>query len=160
MPFSIKINGQTRRVDVDDDTPILWVLRDVLGLTGTKFGCGAARSLYRPCRRRAGPILHHARRQHRHLRRYHDRGHWRDRGRPQDPGSVARPRGPAMRLLPIGPDHVRGRLAGEQSAADRLSSFCRRSRLSVMDPNAVMQRISVPSFFHETRSGYENPSSV
>ena len=41
-----------------------------------------------------------------------------------------------------------------------LSPFCRRSRLSVMDPNAVMQRISVPSFFHETRSGYENPSSV
>ncbi len=42
MPFSIKINGQMRHVDVDDDTPLLWVLRDVLGLTGTKFGCGAA----------------------------------------------------------------------------------------------------------------------
>jgi len=42
MAFTIKINGQTRRVDVDDDTPLLWVLRDVLGMTGTKFGCGAA----------------------------------------------------------------------------------------------------------------------
>jgi succinate dehydrogenase/fumarate reductase-like Fe-S protein len=42
MPFSIKINGQTRRIDVDDDAPLLWVLRDVVGLTGTKFGCGAA----------------------------------------------------------------------------------------------------------------------
>jgi isoquinoline 1-oxidoreductase alpha subunit len=42
MAFTIKINGQIRRVDVDDDTPLLWVLRDVLGLTGTKFGCGAA----------------------------------------------------------------------------------------------------------------------
>jgi hypothetical protein len=41
-----------------------------------------------------------------------------------------------------------------------LSSFCRRSRLSVMDPNGVMQRISVPSLFPETRGGYENPSSV
>eukprot|EP01132_Coremiostelium_polycephalum_P009480 gene9480-11628_t len=42
MAFAIKINGQTRRVDVDDDTPLLWVIRDVLGLTGTKFGCGMA----------------------------------------------------------------------------------------------------------------------
>ena len=36
-----------------------------------------------------------------------------------------------------------------------LSLCCRRSRSSVLDPNAVMQRSSVPSFFHETRSGYE-----
>src|SRR6201986_1765980 len=34
------VNGQTREVDVDPDTPLLWVLRDTLGLTGTKFGCG------------------------------------------------------------------------------------------------------------------------
>jgi isoquinoline 1-oxidoreductase subunit alpha len=37
---TIKVNGVSRAVDVDDDTPLLWVLRDVLGLTGTKFGCG------------------------------------------------------------------------------------------------------------------------
>ena len=42
MPFTIKVNGAAHRVDVDDDTPLLWVLRDVLGLTGTKFGCGVA----------------------------------------------------------------------------------------------------------------------
>ena len=42
MAFSIKINGKTHSVDVDGDTPILWVLRDVLGMTGTKFGCGVA----------------------------------------------------------------------------------------------------------------------
>jgi isoquinoline 1-oxidoreductase alpha subunit len=36
------INGQPREVDVDPDTPLLWVLRDTLGLTGTKFGCGIA----------------------------------------------------------------------------------------------------------------------
>src|SRR5579864_2626701 len=42
MAFSININGQTHQVDVDGDTPLLWVLRDVLGMTGTKFGCGAA----------------------------------------------------------------------------------------------------------------------
>jgi isoquinoline 1-oxidoreductase alpha subunit len=42
MAFTIKVNGEERRVDVDGDTPLLWVLRDVLGMTGTKFGCGVA----------------------------------------------------------------------------------------------------------------------
>jgi isoquinoline 1-oxidoreductase subunit alpha len=42
MPFTIKINGNAHSVDVDGDTPLLWVLRDVLGMTGTKFGCGVA----------------------------------------------------------------------------------------------------------------------
>jgi isoquinoline 1-oxidoreductase subunit alpha len=40
LAFTIKVNGTEHRVDVDDDTPLLWVLRDVLGMTGTKFGCG------------------------------------------------------------------------------------------------------------------------
>jgi isoquinoline 1-oxidoreductase subunit alpha len=42
MAYTIKVNGQTHSVDVDGDTPLLWVLRDVLGMTGTKFGCGMA----------------------------------------------------------------------------------------------------------------------
>jgi len=42
MAFTIKVNGATQSVDVDGDTPLLWVLRDVLGMTGTKFGCGMA----------------------------------------------------------------------------------------------------------------------
>jgi isoquinoline 1-oxidoreductase alpha subunit len=42
VAFAIKINEKTYRVDVDGDTPLLWVLRDVLGMTGTKFGCGMA----------------------------------------------------------------------------------------------------------------------
>ena len=42
MAIAIKVNGIAHSVDVDDDTPLLWVLRDVLGMTGTKFGCGAA----------------------------------------------------------------------------------------------------------------------
>ena len=42
MSHAITVNGVARTVDVDDDTPMLWVLRDVLGLTGTKFGCGMA----------------------------------------------------------------------------------------------------------------------
>jgi isoquinoline 1-oxidoreductase alpha subunit len=40
--FTLKVNGQTHQVDVPDDMPLLWVLRDVLGMTGTKFGCGIA----------------------------------------------------------------------------------------------------------------------
>jgi len=40
MPHTLTINGTARSVDVDDDTPLLWVIRDVLGMTGTKFGCG------------------------------------------------------------------------------------------------------------------------
>src|SRR2546427_12701357 len=42
MATTIKLNGVERTVDVDSDTPLLWVLRDVLGMTGTKFGCGMA----------------------------------------------------------------------------------------------------------------------
>jgi isoquinoline 1-oxidoreductase alpha subunit len=42
MPTTIKVNGIDRAVDVGGDTPLLWVLRDVLGITGTKFGCGMA----------------------------------------------------------------------------------------------------------------------
>src|SRR6202007_3116672 len=42
MAFKLKINGTSHEVDVDGDTALLWLLRDVLGMTGTKFGCGQA----------------------------------------------------------------------------------------------------------------------
>lgn len=42
MTIKIKVNGADHEVDVDNDIPLLWVLRDVLGMTGTKFGCGMA----------------------------------------------------------------------------------------------------------------------
>jgi aerobic-type carbon monoxide dehydrogenase small subunit (CoxS/CutS family) len=42
MAITITVNGEQRSVDVEPDTPLLWVLRDTLGLTGTKFGCGIA----------------------------------------------------------------------------------------------------------------------
>lgn len=40
MAYSLKVNGRERTVDATPDTPLLWVLRDELGLTGTKYGCG------------------------------------------------------------------------------------------------------------------------
>jgi isoquinoline 1-oxidoreductase alpha subunit len=42
MSLKLSVNGKTHEVDVDDDIPLLWVLRDTIGLTGTKFGCGIA----------------------------------------------------------------------------------------------------------------------
>jgi isoquinoline 1-oxidoreductase subunit alpha len=42
MAISMKVNGQTQSADVAPDTPLLWVIRDSLGMTGTKFGCGMA----------------------------------------------------------------------------------------------------------------------
>lgn len=42
MPFTLTVNNNTHTVDVDGDTPLLWVLREQLKLTGTKFGCGIA----------------------------------------------------------------------------------------------------------------------
>ena len=40
--IALSINGKTHNVDVEDNTPLLWVLRDTIGLTGTKYGCGIA----------------------------------------------------------------------------------------------------------------------
>jgi isoquinoline 1-oxidoreductase alpha subunit len=42
MKIGIRVNGKAHEIDVDPSTPLLWVLRDHLGMTGTKFGCGIA----------------------------------------------------------------------------------------------------------------------
>ena len=42
MQITLNVNGQSRTAEVDEDTPLLWVLRETFGLTGTKFGCGVA----------------------------------------------------------------------------------------------------------------------
>jgi isoquinoline 1-oxidoreductase subunit alpha len=42
MAFTVNVNSTPRTIDVDADTPLLWALRDVLGISGTKFGCGVA----------------------------------------------------------------------------------------------------------------------
>ena len=41
MHYTLHVNGRALEVDVDSDTPLLWVLRDAVNLKGTKFGCGA-----------------------------------------------------------------------------------------------------------------------
>ena len=59
MPYTLKVNGKSTTVDVPPDMPLLWVLRDVLDLKGTKFGCGVApvRRLHRPPERRSRDAL-------------------------------------------------------------------------------------------------------
>jgi len=42
MAIKITVNGQTHSLDIEPDTPLLWTIRETLGLTGTKFGCGIA----------------------------------------------------------------------------------------------------------------------
>jgi isoquinoline 1-oxidoreductase subunit alpha len=42
MAIGLEVNGVKRKIDVDPDMPLLWVLRDILGMTGTKYGCGIA----------------------------------------------------------------------------------------------------------------------
>ena len=74
--ISLTVNGTSQRVDVSPDTPLLWVLRDHLGLTGTKYGCGMAlvRRLHGPCQRAGGPLLRHADISRRRKERAYDRG--------------------------------------------------------------------------------------
>jgi isoquinoline 1-oxidoreductase subunit alpha len=69
MPVSFKVNGKAVSVDVPSDMPLLWVLRDVLDLRGTKFGCGIGRcgactvhvdgTARRSCRTEAGAVEGH-----------------------------------------------------------------------------------------------------
>jgi hypothetical protein len=61
MP-TLNINGKDTAVNADESTPILWALRDTLGMTGTKFGCGAGavRRLHRAPQRRGHTLVHHA----------------------------------------------------------------------------------------------------
>lgn len=42
MPVTLTVNGKSHTLDIDGDTPLLWAIRDEIGLTGTKFGCGVA----------------------------------------------------------------------------------------------------------------------
>src|SRR5712675_2457482 len=79
---------------------------------------GALRRLHGACRRRRHPFLHHSCRQRRHLGDHYDRGNRRDSRRRENPEGLARPGGRSMRVLPVGPGHVRFGAPCEQSTSD------------------------------------------
>ena len=60
MSYTIQVNGNQHVVDAEADTPLLWVLRDILDMTGTKYGCGVGplRCMYGACKRRGRPLVH------------------------------------------------------------------------------------------------------
>ena len=106
MAIKLTVNGQAHDVNVDPDTPLLWVLRDAIGLTGTKYGCGVAQcgsctvhidgQAQRSCQVAvkdvgAGKVTTIEGLSRRQLA--------------SRPEGVARPRCAAMRLLPVGHDH-------------------------------------------------------
>ena len=76
---SLRINGEVRDVDAPPDMPLLWVLRDILGMTGTKFGCGIAamRRLHRARGWQPGALLPPRRGLDRPTGRHHHRRHCR-----------------------------------------------------------------------------------
>ncbi|WP_455565501.1 (2Fe-2S)-binding protein [Modicisalibacter luteus] len=118
MP-TLTINGDTHQVDVPEDMPLLWVLRDVLGMTGTKYGCGIAQcgactvhldgNAVRSCVLPVGG----GRQANRDDRGYGELG----AGQKRSIG-LARTRGGAVRLLPVRADHVGRGIAQQDPQPD------------------------------------------
>ena len=112
MQFTLNVNGKPETVDVEPETPLLWVLRDNIGLTGTKYGCGIARcgacTVHidgQPMRACQLPASAAAGKQITTIE-----GLSPDSSHP-GPARLGGDRRSAMRLLPERPDHVGRRLA-------------------------------------------------
>ena len=117
---SVNVNGQERTFDGDPSMPLMWYLRDELGLTGTKFGCGVAlcgactvhlngeaiRSCSIPMSDVAG-------------KKVVTIEGLDPKGEHPGPGRLAQSERSAMRLLPDRPDHAGGRVTGENAGAHR-----------------------------------------
>ena len=121
MQFTIQVNGAPRHVDIDGETPLLWVLRDTLDLKGTKFGCGAAQcgacTVHmdgHPIRSCQTPIASVGNAAITTIEAIGESKIGRERA-----GGLDRPGRAAMRLLPGGPDHVGHRPAGARAGPDR-----------------------------------------
>ena len=109
VALSLKINGRSHSVQAPDDMPLLWVLRDLLNLKGTKFGCGIAQcgacTVHvdgRPVRSCMLPAANVGSREVTTIEAIGQK----ESG--QNPTGVARTRSRPMRLLSVGSDHERG----------------------------------------------------
>ena len=119
--FKINVNGQDATVDVDADMPLLWVLRDTLNLTGTKFGCGMAlcgactvHLDAQPVRACVTPISAVAGKKITTIE-----GLSADSSHPVQRAWIEAGRA-AVRLLPVRPDHVRRGAVGAQPRSPRM----------------------------------------
>ena len=154
--ISLTVNGTRRKFDGDPAMPLLWFLRDELGLTGTKYGCGIAAcgACTVHVDGAAGPLLPAPHVDARRARRHDDRGAA-SRRRASGAGRLARARRPAVRLLPAGTDHGRGGAAREQAQTDR-----RRHRRGDAGAHLPLRHLSPHSRRHprgRRRSGHERP---
>ena len=130
MAIALEINGTKHTVDVDADMPLLWVLRDVLGMTGTKYGCGIAQcgactvhldgKPVRSCLLAVGTVGDRA------VTTIEE--HRRHRGGRKGAKGLARSRSHPVRLLPVGPDHVGRGAACRQSQSQRRRHRCGHGR--------------------------------
>ena len=117
MAIALVINGERHEVDVPPDMPLLWVIRDVIGLTGTKYGCGIAAcgactvhvdgEAVRSCVTAVGDVGGPG---------DDDRGA-RSGRQPSGAARLARRQRAAVRLLPVRPDHAGGGVPGLDPAA-------------------------------------------
>ena len=149
---NLTINGKSINVDVEDDTPLLWAIRENVGLTGTKYGCGIAQCgactvhvdgvAMRSCGSRPA---------RRSARRSPPSKASPERRAAQGAAGLDRPRRAAMRLLPERHDHGGGGAAEEQAEADRRRHRRARSPISAAAaPSSRSARRSTP---RRTRKG-------
>ena len=125
--IQLTVNGKVHKLDVEPEMPLLWVLRDELKLTGTKYGCGIAQcgactvhvdgQAVRSCVTPVGSVAG---------KKIVTIEGLSKPGPAQGAEGVDRARGPAMRLLPDRDDHVRRGAAAEEAEAHRRRRSTRR----------------------------------
>ena len=126
MAKTLDINGKTVSVEAAPETPLLWVLRDELELTGTKYGCGIAQcgactvhldgQAMRSCQTPIGSLDAASK-----ITTIEGLD-----GAAPAAGGLGRGRRAAVRLLPVGPDHVRRRAAGRDARTRPTPTSTRR----------------------------------
>ena len=129
----LTVNGKTHDIDVDPDTPLLWAIRDHVGLTGTKYGCGIAQcgactvhidgEAVRSC---SMPVSAVGRQSHHHHRRSGP-----ERRLAQGAEGLDRQRRAAVRLLPVRHDHGGGSAAEGEAQAHATPTSTMPSPISV-----------------------------
>ena len=120
--IELTVNGQTHQLNIPDEMPLLWVLRDVLNLTGTKFGCGAAQcGCCTVRRRRSAAFVRYA---GGNAQRQVDRNHRAVAQRHAPRASRVDPRVTAVRLLSAGANHDGGSAFSEELESERRRRNC------------------------------------